>query len=128
MKILIIDDDMRNIFALTAVLKAKKIQTVSALSVPEAMTILTTDNDISLILLDIMMPDIDGFQAIRMIKADERISDLPIIAVTAKAMEGDRKKCLEAGANDYISKPVDISRLMQMISEYLSLQNVQRVR
>ncbi|MEO6916234.1 MAG: response regulator [Chitinophagaceae bacterium] len=124
MKVLIIDDDMRNIFALSAVLKTKKLVCFSAVSVPEGLSILADNREISLVLLDIMMPDIDGFEAIRMIRADETLSHLPIIAVTAKAMDGDREKCLEAGADDYISKPVDISKLMQIISGYVNPQPV----
>lgn len=124
MNVLIIDDDRRNIFALSAVLKTKKIVSHSALSVLDGMKILAANSNIALILLDVMMPDIDGFEAISMIRANDQFSDIPIIAVTAKAMEGDRQKCLEAGANDYISKPVDVSKLMQIIDGYMNLQTV----
>lgn len=125
MKLLIIDDDMRNIFALTAVLKAKSFQTASAQTVDEGISLLRSDRNIAALLLDIMMPEIDGFEAIRMIRADEGIADLPIIAVTAKAMDGDREKCIAAGANDYVSKPVDISKLMEVLKIHVNNQSLQ---
>ena len=119
MKLLIIDDDMRNIFALTAVLKAKSFQTVSAQTVQEGISLLRSDKSISALLLDIMMPETDGFEAIRMIRLDDEISDLPIIAVTAKAMDGDREKCIRAGASDYITKPVDVDQLLSLLRVWL---------
>lgn len=122
MKLLIIDDDMRNIFALTAVLKAKSFQTVSAQTVQEGISLLRSDKSISALLLDIMMPETDGFEAIRMIRLDDEISDLPIIAVTAKAMDGDREKCIAAGANGYVSKPVDINKLLAVLSLHVNTQ------
>jgi two-component system cell cycle response regulator DivK len=122
MKLLIIDDDMRNIFALTAVLKAKSFQTVSAQTVQEGILLLRSDKSISALLLDIMMPETDGFEAIKMIRLDDEISDLPIIAVTAKAMDGDREKCIAAGANGYVSKPVDINKLLSVLSLHVNNQ------
>src|SRR5689334_2250583 len=95
--VLIIDDDSRNIFALSAVLKAKGYHVVSALSAVEGITRLKNNKSISVVLLDIMMPDMDGYQAIAAIRASEQISRIPIIAVTAQAMVGDREKCLDAG-------------------------------
>jgi two-component system, cell cycle response regulator DivK len=116
--ILIIDDDSRNIFALSAVLKAKGYQVVSALSAIEGITRLKNNNKISVVLLDIMMPDMDGYQAIAAIRSSEQISKIPIIAVTAQAMVGDREKSLEAGANDYISKPIDVDALLALLARY----------
>jgi CheY-like chemotaxis protein len=125
MKLLIIDDDMRNIFALTAVLKAKSFQTVSAQTVQEGISLLRSDKTISVLLLDIMMPETDGFEAIKMIRLDDEISDLPIIAVTAKAMDGDKEKCIAAGANGYVSKPVDINKLLTVLSLHVNTQLAQ---
>jgi CheY-like chemotaxis protein len=116
--ILIIDDDSRNIFALSAVLKAKGYQVVSALSAIEGITRLKNNNKISVVLLDIMMPDMDGYQAIAAIRSSEPISKIPIIAVTAQAMVGDREKSLEAGADDYISKPIDVDALLALLARY----------
>jgi len=116
--ILIIDDDSRNIFALSAVLKAKGYQVVSALSAIEGITRLKNNNKISVVLLDIMMPDMDGYQAIAAIRSSEQISKIPIIAVTAQAMVGDREKSLEAGADDYISKPIDVDALLALLARY----------
>jgi CheY-like chemotaxis protein len=116
--ILIIDDDSRNIFALSAVLKAKGYQVVSALSAIEGITRLKNNKNISVVLLDIMMPDMDGYQAIAAIRSSEQISKIPIIAVTAQAMVGDREKSLEAGADDYISKPIDVDALLALLARY----------
>jgi two-component system, cell cycle response regulator DivK len=116
--ILIIDDDSRNIFALTAVLKAKGYQVVSALSAMEGITRLKNNKNISVVLLDIMMPDMDGYQAIAVIRSSEQISKIPIIAVTAQAMVGDREKTLEAGADNYISKPIDVDALLDLLGNY----------
>ena len=116
--ILIIDDDSRNIFALSAVLKAKGYQVVSALSAMEGITRLKNNKNISVVLLDIMMPDMDGYQAIAAIRSSEQISKIPIIAVTAQAMVGDREKSLEAGADNYISKPIDVDALLELLGNY----------
>ena len=116
--VLIIDDDSRNIFALSAVLKAKGYHVVSALSAVEGITRLKNNKSISVVLLDIMMPDMDGYQAIAAIRASEQISRVPIIAVTAQAMVGDREKCLDAGADDYISKPIDVDALLDLLANY----------
>ena len=116
--VLIIDDDSRNIFALSAVLKAKGYHVVSALSAVEGITRLKNNKSISVVLLDIMMPDMDGYQAIAAIRGSEQISRVPIIAVTAQAMVGDREKCLDAGADDYISKPIDVDALLDLLANY----------
>jgi two-component system, cell cycle response regulator DivK len=116
--ILIIDDDSRNIFALSAVLKAKGYHVVSALSAVEGITRLKNNKSIAVVLLDIMMPDMDGYQAIAAIRSSEQISKIPIIAVTAQAMVGDKEKSLEAGADDYISKPIDVDALLGLLANY----------
>lgn len=110
--ILIIDDDSRNIFALSLVLKARGYKCISALSVKEGISLLDKHPETSIILMDMMMPDIDGYEAIHIINSNKKHKNLPIIAVTAQAMQGDEEKCLEAGAWGYISKPVDIDKLV----------------
>jgi two-component system, cell cycle response regulator DivK len=117
-KLLIIDDDHRNIFALKAVLKARGYVCVTAGSALEGMRLLTEQDDIGLILLDMMMPEMDGYEAIGIIR-QRAGKALRVIAVTAQAMVGDREKCLEAGADDYVAKPVDVDRLMTMLQQYL---------
>src|SRR5688572_11346781 len=101
-KILIIDDDNRNIFALNATLKAKGYDCLSATSAQQGIAFLNEQNHVGIVLLDMMMPDMDGYEAIPLIKSKHNI---PVIAVTAQAMLGDREKCLNAGADDYVSKP-----------------------
>lgn len=117
-KLLIIDDDQRNIFALRAVLKARGYVCVTAGSALEGMRLLKEQGDIGLVLLDMMMPEMDGYEAIGIIRLQTGKA-LPIIAVTAQAMVGDREKCLDAGADDYIAKPVDVDRLMVILQQYL---------
>ncbi len=116
-EILIIDDDYRNIFALKMVLKAKKINCQTALSFKEGQDILSANQNIGLILMDMMMPETDGYEAIEILK--EQGSQLPIIAVTAQAMNGDKERCLTAGADGYVSKPVNIDHVMVYIDKYL---------
>ncbi|MGV3703856.1 MAG: response regulator [Arcticibacter sp.] len=118
-KILIIDDDPRNIFALVAVLKAKKYTCLTASSAEQGIRMLS-QQDIGIVLMDMMMPDMDGYQAIAEIRKNDAINHIPIVAVTAQAMVGDREKCLAAGADAYISKPIDIDILMDVLSHYLS--------
>ncbi len=118
-KILIIDDDNRNIFALKAVLLAKGYQCADAGSVAEAIPILRSDNGIGIILLDMMMPEMDGYEAIPRIQSLPGCEGLPVIAVTAQAMKGDRERCLEAGASDYLAKPVDVDALIVLLKQYL---------
>jgi two-component system, cell cycle response regulator DivK len=119
-KILIIDDDSRNIFALTAVLRAKGYNCVSATEATEGIDMLSRDPEIGIILMDMMMPDMDGYETISQIRTDPETSSIPIIAVTAQAMVGDREKCLEAGASGYVSKPVDIDILKSILDQHLS--------
>lgn len=116
-KVMIIDDDQRNVFALTAVLRARGYECYKALSMEEAFPVLTTHPGIDVILLDMMMPDIDGYRAIPMLRAREDTKHTPVIAVTAQAMKGDRERCLEAGADGYISKPVNIDELVKVMDE-----------
>lgn len=115
-RVLIIDDDARNIFAMKATLKAKSFDCLSCLGAKEALEILKTDAVVDVILIDMMMPEMDGYEAIPRIKNLENRKDTPIISVTAQAMVGDREKCLRAGATNYISKPVDVDRLLQLLS------------
>src|SRR5690606_3909028 len=105
-KILIIDDDYRNIFALSAVLKAKGFDCTSTLYIEEGLKVISQNQDIGILLMDMMMPGMDGYQAITHIRKIKGREKLPIIAVTAQAMAGDKEKCLDAGADGYISKPV----------------------
>lgn len=116
-RILIIDDDARNIFALTATLRAKSFACVSCQSALEAIDLLKTDTTIDAILIDMMMPDMDGYEAIPRIKNLNNRLYTPIIAVTAQAMVGDREKCLRAGATDYIAKPIDVDRLLALLAQ-----------
>lgn len=117
--ILIVDDDRRNIFALSAVLKAKGYQTVAASSMVEAFGVLDNQQNIGIILLDMMMPGMDGYEAIPKIKEEERFCRLPVIAVTAQAMTGDKERCLAAGADAYLPKPVDVDALTELLQRYL---------
>ena len=116
--VLLIDDDSRNIFALTAVLKAKGFRIVTASSAQEGIQHLHNNKGIKVVLLDMMMPEMDGYEAIRFIRSDEKIAGIPVIAVTAQAMIGDRERCLEAGANEYVSKPIDVDFLLQVLNRY----------
>jgi CheY-like chemotaxis protein len=113
--ILVVDDDVRNLFTLTSVLERYKINVVTAESGREAISILQQNPHVELVLMDIMMPEMDGYETTRKIRQEEKNGLLPIIAVTAKAMKGDRQKCIEAGASDYIVKPVKIDQLLSLI-------------
>ena len=118
--VLIVDDDMRNTFALSKVLRAKGLNVLMAQDGVKALSQLNERPEIDLVLMDIMMPGMDGYEAIGEIRKQQRFKTLPIIALTAKAMLGDREKCLAVGANDYLSKPVDIDDLMVMMRQCLS--------
>lgn len=117
-KILIIDDDARNIFALSAVLKAKGYHCVSAVAAEDGLRLIENDKDIKIVLLDMMMPELDGYETLGIIRSGPRKS-IPVVAVTAQAMIGDRERCLEAGADDYIPKPIDIDYLLRLLDQYL---------
>ena len=116
--ILIIDDDARNIFALSAVLRSRGVHVISALSAHQGIELLQANDTIKAILLDMMMPDMDGYEAILEIREDNRLKNLPIIAVTAQAMAGDKEKILKAGATAYVSKPIDIDILMKVLNNF----------
>ena len=118
-KVLVVDDDMRNIFALTSVLESHEMTVLFAESGQEALEVMRATLDIAMILMDIMMPDMDGYETTRQIRALDGVGKLPILALTAKAMTGDREKCLEAGASDYITKPVDTDKLLAMMSRWM---------
>lgn len=119
-KILLVDDDMRNLFALSKILKEKSMEVIKAENGLVALELLEKNPDIDMVLMDIMMPEMDGYEAMRRIRAQEKYEDLPIIAITAKAMKEDKQKCLDAGANDYIPKPVDVQRLLSLMRVWLS--------
>ncbi|HEY1115796.1 MAG TPA: response regulator [Chitinophagaceae bacterium] len=119
-KILIVDDDHRNIFALSAVLKARGYQPLSASNMKDAFSLLEHEAGVGIILMDMMMPDMDGYEAIPALRSIPAYRQLPIIAVTAQAMTGDREKCLAAGADDYVSKPVDVTVLVDKLNRYLN--------
>jgi CheY-like chemotaxis protein len=119
-RVLIVDDDMRNIFALSSVLEDKAMKIVAADNGRTAIDILRRERDIDIVLMDIMMPEMDGLDTMREIRKMDACKDLPIIAVTAKAMKGDREKCIEAGASDYLAKPVDSDELVAKLRDWLS--------
>lgn len=115
-KILIIDDDNRNIFALTATLRSKGFDCISRTGASEAIELLNSDEPIDVVLLDMMMPGMDGYEALPIIKSIKKREHVPVISVTAQAMTGDKEKCLAAGADNYISKPVDVDKLMALLA------------
>ena len=115
-KILIIDDDDRNIFALKAVLTAKGYTCATATGGTQALEILKQEKDIDIALVDMMMPDIDGYELMMLIRKMPALQHLKLVAVTAQAMAGDKEKCLDAGADEYLSKPVDVDSLLKIIS------------
>ena len=117
--ILIVDDDMRNVFALTSVIESYDIKVIFAKNGREGIEKLKANNSVSLILMDIMMPEMDGYEAMRIIRKENKYKKLPIIALTAKAMKDDREKCLAAGANEYLSKPVDTAKLISLLRVWL---------
>jgi CheY-like chemotaxis protein len=117
--VLIVDDDARNIFALASVLERRGMSVITATTGREAIERLTQSPDVSIVLTDIMMPEMDGYQTMQAIRADEKWRRLPIIALTAKAMKGDREKCLKAGASDYLAKPVNTDQLLMALRIWL---------
>ena len=118
-KVLVVDDDVRNIFALTGLLERHSMQVVSASNGREAINLLEQTPDICLVLMDIMMPEMDGYETMQVIRGNPKHKLLPMIALTAKAMKGDREKCLEAGASDYIAKPVNSEQLVSLMRVWL---------
>jgi hypothetical protein len=118
-KALIVDDDMRNIYALTSLLERHKMNVVYAESGAEGIDVLRNTPSIDVVLMDVMMPEMDGYEAMRRIRELPEFKNLPIIALTAKAMKGDREKCMEAGASDYITKPIDAQQLVSLLRVWL---------
>ncbi|WP_185126709.1 response regulator [Chryseobacterium aurantiacum] len=116
-KILIVDDDPRNIFALKLTLKARGYAVESCTMAQEALEILKFGSASYIVLMDMMMPGIDGYEAVRMIRTTPEIKHVPVISVTAQAMPEDRQKCMEAGADDYVSKPIDVDLLILAIQK-----------
>jgi len=118
-RVLVVDDDVRNIFALSSVLERHGMGVITAGTGQEAIEKVAEDNDIDLVLMDIMMPGMDGYDTMRAIRKSPESRALPIIALTAKAMKGDREKCLEAGASDYLAKPVVTDQLLGVLRQWL---------
>ena len=119
-KVLITDDDQRNIYSLRAVLEKKGMEILVAHSGIECLEILNKDSSIDIVLMDIMMPEMNGYETMERIRLIPEFSSLPIIALTAKAMKGDREKCLAAGASDYISKPINLEQLISVMRVWLN--------
>jgi CheY-like chemotaxis protein len=118
-RVLVVDDDVRNIFALSSVLERRRMNVLTASTGREAIDILDSTPDLAIVLMDIMMPEMDGYETIQAIRANPKFRRLPIIALTAKAMKGDREKCLEAGASEYLAKPVNTEQLLSALRMWL---------
>jgi len=118
-QVLIVDDDMRNVFAIAKVLEQKGLKVLKAENGHKALQLLEKEPILDLILMDIMMPVMDGYETMRQIRKQEKFQKMPIIALTAKAMKEDRTRCIEAGASDYLSKPVDLNRLFSMMRVWM---------
>jgi CheY-like chemotaxis protein len=118
-KVLIVDDDVRNIFALSSVLERRGMSVLTAGTGREAIETVGSTSDLSIVLMDIMMPEMDGYETMQVIRQNPQFRRLPIIALTAKAMKGDREKCLEAGASEYLAKPVNTEQLLSALRMWL---------
>ncbi|HTA88179.1 MAG TPA: HAMP domain-containing protein [Polyangiaceae bacterium] len=118
-KVLVVDDDIRNIFALNSLLERHNMSVITATNGQEAINLVESTEDLSLVLMDVMMPEMDGYETMRRIRSKQQFRMLPIIALTAKAMKGDREKCLEAGASDYVAKPVNTDQLLSLVRMWL---------
>jgi CheY-like chemotaxis protein len=118
-KVLIVDDDVRNIFALTSMLERYQMEILYAENGRDALDNLQKNPNIDVVLMDVMMPEMDGYETMRAVRNISQFATLPIIALTAKAMKGDREKCIEAGASDYITKPVDSEQLLSLLRVWL---------
>jgi CheY-like chemotaxis protein len=117
--VLLVDDDARNIFALSSALERRNMNVLTATTGQEAISILERSPEVAIVLMDIMMPEMDGYETIQLIRQNPTLRRLPIIALTAKAMKGDREKCLEAGASDYLAKPVNTEQLFSALRLWL---------
>jgi len=117
--VLLVDDDARNIFALSSALERRGMKVLTATTGREAISLLEETPNVSIVLMDIMMPEMDGYETIGVIRRQPSFRRLPIIALTAKAMKGDREKCLEAGASDYLAKPVNTEQLLSALRMWL---------
>jgi len=118
-KVLIIDDDNRNIFALSAVLKARGYHCLTAAGGEEGIGLLKENKEIAVVLMDMMMPGMDGYEAIAKIEENPDLKHIPVIAVTAQAMVGDRERCINAGAAGYVSKPINVEELTSLLIKYI---------
>ncbi len=118
-KVLVVDDDVRNIFALSSVLERRGMNVLTAGTGREAIDTLESTPDLAIVLMDIMMPEMDGYETMQVIRQNASLRRLPIIALTAKAMKGDREKCLEAGASEYLAKPVNTEQLLSALRMWL---------
>jgi CheY-like chemotaxis protein len=118
-KVLVVDDDARNIFALTSLLENHEMDVITATNGHNAIELIRKTPGLSMVLMDIMMPDMDGYETMREIRNSAQFRTLPILALTAKAMKGDREKCLDAGASDYIAKPVNTDQLLSLMRVWL---------
>lgn len=118
-KVLIVDDDNRNIFALTAVLRAKGYKCLSTTGAEDAIALLKEDKEVAVVLMDMMMPGMDGYQAMAEMARVPELKDIPVVAVTAQAMVGDRERCLKAGAVGYVSKPINVEELTRLLIQYI---------
>ncbi len=117
--VLLVDDDARNIFALSSVLERRGMSVLTATTGNEAIQLIESNPDIAIVLMDIMMPEMDGYQTMAQIRKNDKFRRLPMIALTAKAMKGDREKCLDAGASDYLAKPVNTEQLLSALRIWL---------
>jgi len=117
--ILLADDDMRTVYALSALLRGKGANVLVAETGREALETLAKHPDVDGVLIDVMMPEMDGYEAMRRLRSESRFAKLPVLALTAKAMKGERERCLEAGASDYLSKPVEPERLLAAVTTWV---------
>ncbi len=117
--VLVVDDDVRNIFALSSLLERRGMTVLTASTGREAIATLESTPGLAIVLMDIMMPEMDGYETMQVIRNNHALRRLPIIALTAKAMKGDREKCLDAGASDYLAKPVNTEQLLSVLRMWL---------
>jgi CheY-like chemotaxis protein len=122
MKLLLAEDDMRTVYSLSALLRSRGADVVTAETGKEALAALAAHTDIRGVLMDVMMPEMDGYEAMRRLRLEPRFANLPVIALTAKAMKGERERCLEAGASDYLPKPVDTDKLLAALCSWIPIE------